>query len=75
MLIAETYYCTDRGKVKGILTLTEHLILFDPIKCLENESYVIFASLSYLYLEILVTIILSDYRSLRYSISLKDKNS
>ncbi len=33
----EAYYCTKNGKVKGNLTLTEHLILFDPIKCQEND--------------------------------------
>lgn len=35
--IAEAYYCTKNGKVKGVLTLTEHLMMFDPIKCAENE--------------------------------------
>lgn len=29
----EAYYCTKNGKVKGVITLTEHLIMFDPIKC------------------------------------------
>ncbi len=36
----EAYYCTKNGKVKGNLTLTEHLILFDPIKCTENDGFV-----------------------------------
>jgi CRISPR/Cas system CMR subunit Cmr4 (Cas7 group RAMP superfamily) len=38
--LAEAYYCTKNGKAKGILTLTEHLILFDPVKCVENEAFV-----------------------------------
>jgi hypothetical protein len=38
--VAEAYYCTKNGKVKGNLTLTEHLVLFDPIKCRENEPFV-----------------------------------
>lgn len=38
--LAEAYYCTKNGKAKGILTLTEHLIMFDPVKCVENEGFV-----------------------------------
>ncbi len=44
IFIAEAYYCTKNGKVKGNLTLTEHLILFDPIKCVENDDFVSFYS-------------------------------
>lgn len=40
LIIAEAYYCTKNGKVKGNLSLTEHLILFDPVKCSENDSFV-----------------------------------
>eukprot|EP00347_Sterkiella_histriomuscorum_P022138 403331548 len=36
---SEGYYCTSNGKVKGVFTLTEHLIMFDPIKCQENEQF------------------------------------
>lgn len=36
-IIAEAYYCTKFGNVKGVLSLTEHLIMFDPIRCFENE--------------------------------------
>lgn len=36
----EAYYCTKNGKVRGNLTLTEHLIIFDPAKCPENASFV-----------------------------------
>jgi hypothetical protein len=36
--LAEAYYCTKNGKAKGILTLTEHLIMFDPVKCVENDG-------------------------------------
>lgn len=35
----EGYYCTSNGKIKGVFTLTEHLIMFDPIKCQENEAF------------------------------------
>lgn len=31
-LTNEVYYCTRVGKVKGLLTTTEHVILFDPFK-------------------------------------------
>ena len=40
MNVAEAYYSTKNGKIKGILTLTEHLIMFDPIVCQENEEFV-----------------------------------
>ena len=36
--IAEAYYCTQNGKIKGVFTLTEHMIMFDPIICKENEQ-------------------------------------
>lgn len=39
-ILADAYYCTKNGKIKGIMTLTEHLILFNPIKCSENEPFV-----------------------------------
>ncbi|CDW85582.1 oxidation resistance protein [Stylonychia lemnae] len=35
----DAYYCTKNGKVKGIMTLTEHLVMFNPIKCAENEQF------------------------------------
>ena len=31
-LTNEVYYCTSLGKVKGILTVTEHVIVFEPHK-------------------------------------------
>jgi hypothetical protein len=31
-LTTEVYYCTQPGKVKGLLTITEHVIVFDPFK-------------------------------------------
>ena len=34
----EVYYCTQAGKVKGILTVNPYLVMFDPIKCKENEK-------------------------------------
>jgi len=37
--IAETYYCTQVGKIKGVMTLTDDLIMFDPLTCAENEKY------------------------------------
>ncbi|CDW83732.1 oxidation resistance protein [Stylonychia lemnae] len=36
---SEGYYCTKNGKVKGVFTLTEHLVMFDPIKCAENDEF------------------------------------
>ena len=36
----EVYYCTQEGKVKGILTVNPYLVMFDPIKCKENEKFV-----------------------------------
>jgi len=41
LALAETYYCTPKGKIKGVLTLSEHMLLFDPIKCKENSDFVI----------------------------------
>lgn len=38
--IADAYYCTKNGMVKGVLTLGEHLILFNPIQCTENDKIV-----------------------------------
>ena len=29
---SESYYCTKFGKVKGMLTVKEELIVFDPLK-------------------------------------------
>jgi len=40
----ETYYCTKRGQIKGIFRLKGHVLTFDPLKCIENESVVIFES-------------------------------
>lgn len=39
-ILADAYYCTKNGKIKGIMTLTEHLVMFNPIKCSENEQFV-----------------------------------
>ena len=39
--LADAYYCTEFGQVKGIITLTEHLVIFNPIKCEENERILI----------------------------------
>ena len=47
MNVAEAYYCTKNGKIKGVFTLTEHLILFDPIKCTENDKFVRLLPLQY----------------------------
>lgn len=35
----EAYYCTKHGKVKGVLTVRDAIILFDPLLCKENEPY------------------------------------
>lgn len=39
LILAETYYCTQVGKIKGVMTLTDDLIMFDPLTCPENEKY------------------------------------
>jgi len=33
----EAYYQTKHGKVKGIMTVIDKLIMYDPIQCEENE--------------------------------------
>jgi hypothetical protein len=40
ILIAEAYYCTSNGKVRGVLTLTDTLLMFDPSKCIKNQKFV-----------------------------------
>ena len=35
----EAYYQTKHGKVKGIMTVRDKLIMYDPIQCEENEPY------------------------------------
>ncbi len=35
----EAYYCTKHGKVKGILSVRDAIILFDPLLCKENDAY------------------------------------
>ena len=33
------YYCTEMGKVKGELEVTENRIFFNPLKCEENKDH------------------------------------
>lgn len=37
LIPAEAYYCTELGDVKGLITVTNYLLIFDGIKCIENE--------------------------------------
>lgn len=39
VLRSEWYYCTMYGKSKGMLSLTDGIIAFDPLKCSENNRY------------------------------------
>jgi len=37
----EAFYCTKSNQVKGVLTLKEHIMTFDPdLRCFENEEIV-----------------------------------
>lgn len=39
----DAFYCTKMGQVKGVLTLTEHYMQFDPTEsCPENELLVLY---------------------------------
>ena len=35
----EGYYCTSIGQIKGVLTLNEDVLMFDPIKCEGNNEH------------------------------------
>lgn len=37
LLRSECYYCTKLGKIKGMLTIKDGIIVFDPLKCDENS--------------------------------------
>lgn len=37
VLRSECYYCTKFGKIKGMLTIKDSIIVFDPLKCDENS--------------------------------------
>lgn len=39
VLKSEAYYCTPHGKIKGMLTIKDTIIVFDPLKCSENQKY------------------------------------
>jgi len=70
-LSGEGYYCTKNGKVKGVFTLTEHLVMFDPIKCSENEKFVKFTKI-FTFVELKSTRLSSNYRHPGYCLLLKD---
>lgn len=70
--VAEAYYCTKNGKVKGVFTLTEHLILFNPIKCTENDKLVNLHMLNTIGQRIATVSSHSGHR--RYRILPKDQN-
>lgn len=35
---SETYYCTKHGRVKGVLTVADTYIMYDPLYCDENNK-------------------------------------
>jgi hypothetical protein len=35
----EAYYCTKHGRVKGILTVSDTYIMYDPLYCDENNKF------------------------------------
>ena len=35
----EAYYCTKVGQIKGILTLKDYIMQFDPLNCEENKVF------------------------------------
>lgn len=39
VLYSESYYCTKNGKIKGMLTIKKEIIVFDPLKCEENNQF------------------------------------
>lgn len=39
LMKSETYYCTKHGRIKGILTIADTYLMFDPLYCDENEKY------------------------------------
>lgn len=39
VLRSECYYCTKNGKIKGMLTIKDGIIVFDPLRCDENDKY------------------------------------
>lgn len=36
---SEAYYCTKHGRVKGILTISDTYIMYDPLYCEENSKF------------------------------------
>lgn len=36
---SEAYYCTKHGRVKGVLTVSDTYIMYDPLFCEENQKY------------------------------------
>lgn len=36
---SEAYYCTKHGRVKGILTIADTYIMYDPLYCEENNKF------------------------------------
>lgn len=39
LLKSEAYYCTKHGRVKGILTIADSYLMYDPLYCDENEKF------------------------------------
>lgn len=39
VLRSECYYWTKNGKIKGMLTIKDGIIVFDPLRCEENNKY------------------------------------
>ena len=35
----EAYYCTKLGRVKGLMSVKDKIIMFDPIRCEENREF------------------------------------
>ena len=40
MIKTEWYFWTKTGKIKGMLTLKQEMIIFDPLKCEENSKLI-----------------------------------
>jgi hypothetical protein len=36
---SEAYYCTKHGRVKGVLTVADTYLMYDPLFCDENSKY------------------------------------
>lgn len=39
LMKSEAYYCTKHGRVKGILTIADTYIMYDPLYCEENDKF------------------------------------